>query len=106
MFDFNTRRDVCIQGMKTAYHVGMYGNDPKVLDGTWKAAFDDSAEGPTAGTQGGPGGLDSWEDADGTEEDHRQHDNDQHAAPPSRSHKREHSQSKLDFGKKKAKKSE
>ncbi|MCJ1307024.1 hypothetical protein MMC25_000670 [Agyrium rufum] len=50
MFDFNERREICIQGLKNAYHVGLYGNDKKVLDGSWRALFDDDAEGPTEGT--------------------------------------------------------
>lgn len=117
MFDFNTQREICIQGMKNAYHVGLYGNDPRVLDGSWKKLFDDAAEGPTRGEKGGPGGLDTFEDADGAEEI----GHDVHEAPPKtprrgkaaeqgstkaspRGHKREHSQSTLDFGKKSAKK--
>ena len=47
MFDFPTRRSVCIEGIKTAYRVGLYGNDPRVLNGTWRGLFDDDAEGPT-----------------------------------------------------------
>ena len=39
MFDFNERREVCIQGMKNAYRVGMYGDDPRVKDGSWKKIF-------------------------------------------------------------------
>jgi deoxyribodipyrimidine photolyase len=70
MFDFSTRREICLQGMKTAYHVGLYGNDPKVLDGTWRKLFDDAAEGPTQGTQGPPGAMVEHEDADGHEEHH------------------------------------
>ena len=68
MFDFNKQREICIQGVKNAYAIGFYGNNPKVLDGTWKQAFDDNAEGPTEGKQGGPGGLMTFEDTDGTEE--------------------------------------
>lgn len=49
MFDFNERRNICIEGMKNAYHVGLYGNDPKAIDGTWRKLFDDAAEGPTEG---------------------------------------------------------
>lgn len=118
MFDFNVQREVCIQGMKAAYAAGLYGNDPRVLDGTWKAAFDDAGEGPTEGKQGGPGGLVEWTDADGAEE------NGEHDLPPrgiereaggagdgkesgdaKRGHKREASQSTLDgkFGKAKKK---
>jgi cryptochrome len=43
MFDFPTQRDVCLAGMKNAYHVGLYGNNPKVLDGSWRKLFDDKA---------------------------------------------------------------
>jgi cryptochrome len=69
MFDFNTQRDICLEGMKNAYHVGLYGNDPKVMDGSWKKFSDDAGEGPTSGDMGGPGGLDTWDDADGAEDD-------------------------------------
>lgn len=75
MFDFNKQRDICLQGMKSAYAVGLYGNDPKVRDGTWREMFDDAAEGPTAGDKGGPGGLTSWEEAEGTEEGDHAPDN-------------------------------
>jgi cryptochrome len=68
MMDFSSRREVCIQGMKKAYHVGLYGNDPKVLDGTWRKLFDDNAEGPTEGSTGPPGAMVEQEDADVTEE--------------------------------------
>ncbi|KAF2717477.1 hypothetical protein K431DRAFT_341343 [Polychaeton citri CBS 116435] len=68
MFDFNEQREICIQGLKTAYHVGLYGNSPAVIDGTWKKHFDDAAEGPTEGTEGGPGGSTGWQDAEGHEE--------------------------------------
>ena len=49
MFDFSERREICIQGMKNAYQVGLYGNDPKVKDGSWRSLFDNDAEGPTEG---------------------------------------------------------
>ena len=49
MFDFNERRQICIDGMKNAYDVGLRGADAKVLDGTWRAVFADGAEGPTEG---------------------------------------------------------
>jgi cryptochrome len=52
MFDFSERRDVCLKGMKAAYAVGLKGNDSKVLDGTWRALFDDDASGPTEGKRG------------------------------------------------------
>jgi len=130
MFDFPTQRDICLERMKNAYRVGLYGNDAKVLDGTWKKAFADGAEGPTEGKKGGPGGLSVCEDTDGGEEvngsDEVNHDV---TSPPAkakkaqaggsratpmkgqsdsprvtRGHKREHSQSTLeDSFKKKAK---
>lgn len=50
MFDFNARRTICLDGMKTAYGAHLYGDSPKVLDGSWRELFDDSAEGPTEGT--------------------------------------------------------
>ncbi|KAM0436950.1 hypothetical protein ACHAPT_002665 [Fusarium lateritium] len=39
MFDFPKRRDACLAAMKTAYRVGLHGNDDKVLDGTWRELF-------------------------------------------------------------------
>lgn len=39
MFDFAERRDACIAAMKSAYDVGLHGNDKKVLDGTWRELF-------------------------------------------------------------------
>jgi cryptochrome len=116
MFDFATQRDICLEGMKGAYHVDLYGNDPKVMDGSWKALFDDNAEGPTQGKQGGPGGLDSLEDADGADEgtSHRKPQTPKKATRSgssgspraTRGHKREASQGTLDgaFKKKAAKK--
>lgn len=64
MFDFNQQRDICLKGMKNAYEVGLYGDDARVLDGSWKQFFPDDAEGPTAGAMGGPGGLMRAEDAE------------------------------------------
>ncbi|PYH82419.1 putative DNA photolyase [Aspergillus uvarum CBS 121591] len=40
MFDFNERRDFCIAQIKHAYEMNLYGNDPKVMDGSWKELFD------------------------------------------------------------------
>lgn len=39
MFDFDARRRVCIDGMKKAYGIGLYGDDPEVEDGSWKKSF-------------------------------------------------------------------
>lgn len=57
MFEFKGRRDVCLKAMKKAYEVGLYGNDPRVLDGSWRALFDDEAEGPTEGREGPIGAM-------------------------------------------------
>ena len=69
MFDFSERRNICIAGMKTAYKVGLYGNDERAIDGSWRKLFDDAAEGPTEG--------ESFEDAmmGGGEENKVQDDN-------------------------------
>ncbi|KAI2794365.1 hypothetical protein POX_a00963 [Penicillium oxalicum] len=39
MFDFDERRQFCLDKMKAAYDVGLYGNDKKVLNGEWKELF-------------------------------------------------------------------
>jgi cryptochrome len=39
MFDFNERRQVCIDKLKKTYALGMYGDDDCVKDGTWKEGF-------------------------------------------------------------------
>ncbi|KAL8816388.1 MAG: hypothetical protein Q9223_004587 [Gallowayella weberi] len=52
MFDFDTRRGICISAMKNAYRVGLYGDDARVKDGTWRELFDDAGEGPTEGVEG------------------------------------------------------
>lgn len=97
--------------MKTAYSVGLYGNDPKVLDGSWKKMFDEHDEGPTEGDKGGPGGLDSWAVADGIEDGQllplgpngNRNKASTSMQSEARGHKREHSQGTLDGAFKKAK---
>lgn len=49
MFDFNARRTICLDAMKAAYKVNLYGDNPKIMDGTWRVLFPDDAEGPTEG---------------------------------------------------------
>ncbi|KAJ9630247.1 hypothetical protein H2204_008608 [Knufia peltigerae] len=39
MFDFNERRQFCIDKVKEAYDVGLYGDDEKVRTGEWKKLF-------------------------------------------------------------------
>jgi cryptochrome len=53
MFDFSERRDICLRGMKEAYHVGMSGDDPRILDGSWKSLFDKAGEGLDGDKEGG-----------------------------------------------------
>jgi len=67
MFDFAKRRDICLAGMKNAYHVNLYGNSSQVLDGTWRNLFEDGAEGPTEGDRGPPGAMVKQEDDDADE---------------------------------------
>lgn len=70
MFDFPTRREICLSAMKTAYSIGLHGADEKVLNGTWRELFKDSAEGPTEGEGGLPGAMVGveHEEPDGGEE--------------------------------------
>jgi cryptochrome len=68
MFDFAKQRELCLRGMKNAYQIGLYGNDPRVLDGSWRKLFDDAAEGPTEGESGLPGAMVACEEATGEEE--------------------------------------
>lgn len=70
MFDFSKRREICIQGMKKAYEVHLYGDNPKVLDGTWRELFPDEAEGPTEGKHGPPGAMIKDDMGDGEFNDH------------------------------------
>ncbi|KAI1335527.1 Cryptochrome/photolyase FAD-binding domain-containing protein [Xylariaceae sp. FL0016] len=44
MFDFGKRRQICIQAMKTAYSIGLHGNDREVKDGSWKKKFEAAGE--------------------------------------------------------------
>ncbi|KAI8966194.1 Cryptochrome/photolyase FAD-binding domain-containing protein [Daldinia sp. FL1419] len=44
MFDFGQRRSVCIAAMKRAYSIGLYGNDDRVRNGTWKRLFEEAGE--------------------------------------------------------------
>ncbi|KAI1769211.1 Cryptochrome/photolyase FAD-binding domain-containing protein [Hypoxylon sp. FL1150] len=53
MFDFGERRSVCITAMKRAYSIGLYGNDDKVKDGTWKELFEKAGETEMEGLDGG-----------------------------------------------------
>ena len=39
MFDFNERRQFCIDKIKAAYDTKMYGDNEKVMNGQWKKVF-------------------------------------------------------------------
>lgn len=39
MFDFDERRRFCIDSIKEAYRVGLYGDDERVISGEWKKLF-------------------------------------------------------------------
>ncbi|KAJ5619159.1 hypothetical protein N7510_003143 [Penicillium lagena] len=39
MFNFDERRQICMENMKRAYSVGMYGDDEQVRDGSWQKVF-------------------------------------------------------------------
>ena len=45
MLDFDKRRQFCLDNMKRAYDVGLYGNDERVLDGSWRELFGEDGEG-------------------------------------------------------------
>ena len=103
MFDFNTQRDICLQGMKKAYQVNLHGNSPQVFDGSWEGLFEDSGAGLTKGEKGGPGGtlgLDKAKSGDAHEVPVTPEKTLQAPKQPKpaskRAHKREHSQGTLD----------
>lgn len=49
MFDFSRRRDTCMAAMKTAYGVGLHGDDERVLDGSWRELFPSPVEAEVQG---------------------------------------------------------
>ncbi|ESZ98028.1 cryptochrome DASH [Sclerotinia borealis F-4128] len=74
MFDFGERRTVCLGAMKKAYAVGLYGNDERVKNGTWRELFgkDDEGLSGVIENKGEVGGGDEVGDGDGAiEEDER-----------------------------------
>jgi len=68
MLDFNERRTICLNAMKTAYHIGLHGDDEKVKDGSWKKLFEDAGEKEMDG-----GEIHS--DDNGSEADDAEHEN-------------------------------
>jgi cryptochrome len=113
MFDFPTQREICIQGMKKAYAVGLYGDDERVKEGTWKQLFDDEAVGTTEGDKAGKFGMVDGEERDlDIEEDFDGDDvgiDGEHTKPPPQQHtkagsKRSKGQGTLDGHVKRSKK--
>ncbi|KAJ5724461.1 DNA photolyase [Penicillium malachiteum] len=39
MFDFDKRRQICLDSMKSAYDVGLHGADKDVMNGSWEKKF-------------------------------------------------------------------
>lgn len=99
MFDFAERRQVCIDGVKNAYDIKLYGANKKVMDGSWRKDFSDKAEGPTSGKTGPPGAM--IEEEDGSKADH----GDEPESPKGKKHARSSSsQGKIDAHVKRTKK--
>ncbi|KAG5920884.1 hypothetical protein E4U42_006036 [Claviceps africana] len=67
MFDFNERRSACLAAMKAAYAAGLYGNDGRVSDGSWRELFPDGQEGEVQGRFDSDGGENA-DDGDEEEE--------------------------------------
>lgn len=65
MFDFGERRNACLAAMKTAYDVGLHGNDEKVMRGTWRELFPDEGKGEVQGQLD----SDSGDNADNGDDD-------------------------------------
>ncbi|KAL8365453.1 hypothetical protein RB595_004320 [Gaeumannomyces hyphopodioides] len=52
MFDFDERRRICMSSMKMAYDVGLKGDDPRVLDGSWRELFSEDGNSNDGGVMG------------------------------------------------------
>ncbi|KAK5209588.1 hypothetical protein LTR72_005019 [Exophiala xenobiotica] len=73
MFDFNERRQFCIDKVKEAYRVGLYGDDKRVKSGEWKKLFsyDDRGAQRKEEANGVFGGVKRrrWDEQDSEERD-------------------------------------
>lgn len=45
IFDFDKRRQFCLDNMKAAYDAALYGNDERVLYGSWRELFGEDGGG-------------------------------------------------------------
>ncbi|ETI28306.1 hypothetical protein G647_00755 [Cladophialophora carrionii CBS 160.54] len=82
MFDFNERRQFCIDQMKKAYAVGLYGDDERVVSGEWKKLFDRDDDGGVAWREEANGDIARGEKRareDGGAADHGDDDGDEDA---------------------------
>lgn len=102
MFDFNERRTACLDGMKHAYDIGMYGADKRRLNGEWKRVFG-KAESNGAGGAKKKRVRDDEDEVehasdDGNEADHGDVTGDErpHKAPKTAGKGRKGQQAKLD----------
>ncbi|RFU80790.1 cryptochrome [Trichoderma arundinaceum] len=69
MFDFSERRGICMSAMKKAYAVGLYGNDEKVLDGSWRSLFPSPDEAEVMGEYESDFGENADNGDDGSQEE-------------------------------------
>ncbi|KAK5102486.1 hypothetical protein LTR70_000342 [Exophiala xenobiotica] len=76
MFDFNEKRQFCLDKMKEAYDAHMYGDDMRVMSGEWKSMFN-YVDGKA--TMDETGGLVSGTKKRMRPPDDHEHDDGQHA---------------------------
>ena len=84
MFDFAERRRACMAAMKTAYAVGLYGDDKRVRDGSWRRLFEQEGSGKTEMR----GESDGHEDEDQGTTDDGEHADDADHQPQRKKHGR------------------
>ncbi|KAI9891127.1 MAG: hypothetical protein M1814_003326 [Vezdaea aestivalis] len=83
MFDFAERREACLSGMKKAYQLKLYGNNPKVKNGSWREMFD-------------AGKVDHSEDIKDVADHYEDVDEEEEGSKNDKKRKRSESQGKLD----------
>lgn len=76
MLDFNERRKFCIDKLKAAYDMKVYGDDERVLNGKWKSIFDfdDSSTGRKDEANGSVNGAKGSKRSRGTENEEHESD--------------------------------
>ena len=98
MFDFNERRNACLDGMKHAYGIGMYGADKRRLNGEWKKVFgkEDGTAGKGSKRGRGQDEAQQHESDDGDEADHGDMTEDERPKKASKPSGGQKGQAKLD----------